>query len=394
MKNVLLAILTTGILVSCNTVKKTTATVNSGNYDRAIEISLDKLRKNPEKKSKQEYILLLEEAFSKAQERDESRISFLKKENTATGLEELYETYVAMQRRQDRIRPILPLRVYNTGRQAIFDFKNYDSAIISTKNDLATYLYENASSGLTTARSKEDYRNVYNDLNYLNDLKPSYRDIKNLMETAHFNGTDYVDVRLNNDSQIALPARLEEELLDFSTYGLNDFWTVYHSTPVNTISYDYAMDVAFTEINISPERIKEREVQKERQVKDGTKFLKDKNGNFIYDDEGEKIEVDNMITVRCDYYEFSQNKAVNVVGRVRYSDARTNQVIESFPLASEFIFDHRYATYNGDKRALEDDLFDLTRNRRVAFPTNEQMIYDAGTDLKNRIKDIIVRNDF
>jgi hypothetical protein len=32
--------------------------------------------------------------------------------------------------------------------------------------------------------------------------------------------------------------------------------------------------------------------------------------------------------------------------------------------------------------------------RAVKFPTNEQMVYDAGADLKQNLKDIIRRNKF
>ena len=393
MKNLFLAILTTVFVVSCNSVKKTAATLNSGNYDDAIAITLKKLQRNPDKKNKQDFVLLLEDAFAKASARDTDRIAFLVKENQQTNLEEIYETYVALQRRQDRIRPILPLQVIDENRTARFDFVNYDNKLISSKEKLVESLYSSSLEAIATATLKEDYRNIYDDLAYLNNLKPGYKDIKNMMESVHLKGTDFVAVTLFNDSNIALPIRLENELLDFSTYGLNDFWTVYHSNTLTSAKYDYNMEVAFTEINISPERIKEREVQREKLIKDGTIVLKDEEGNVVYDEDGEKVLVDNMITVRCTYFEFIQNKAVNVVGRVRYSDGNTNQVLQSLPLASEFIFDHRYATYRGDRRALEEELYERTRNRAIPFPTNEQMVYDAGEDIKNRIKDIILRNN-
>jgi hypothetical protein len=37
---------------------------------------------------------------------------------------------------------------------------------------------------------------------------------------------------------------------------------------------------------------------------------------------------------------------------------------------------------------------DLIRFRVVPFPTNEQMIYDSGQDLKEKLKFIISRNKF
>ncbi len=394
MKRFLLILFATTFVYSCTTVKNTTARVNSGNYDDAIRISLNKLKKNPDKKGKQEYVLLLEDAFAKAKQRDTDKLNFLIKENQQSNLEQIYRTYLALEQRQKRIRPILPLRVLEENRNASFQFENYDDELINVKDNLAQSLYNQSKEDILNATTKASYRSIHDDLKYLNELKPRYKETEQMMREVHEKGTDFIHVILTNDSQIALPNRLEDELTDFSTYDLDDFWTVYHSNSQLDVKYDYEIQITFTEINVSPESVRERELQKEKIVKDGTKFLKDDEGNFVYGEDGEKIEVDNMITVRSTYHEFNQSKAVNVVGRVRYLNLNTNQVIDTYPLASEFVFDHRYATFTGDRRALEEDLYGYTRNRFVPFPTNEQMIYDAGEDLKNRIKEIIVTNKF
>jgi len=51
------------------------------------------------------------------------------------------------------------------------------------------------------------------------------------------------------------------------------------------------MDVSLREINISPERFRERELQKEKSIKDGTEYLTDEDGDYVLDEDGEKIEV-------------------------------------------------------------------------------------------------------
>ena len=72
----------------------------------------------------------------------------------------------------------------------------------------------------------------------------------------------------------------------------------------------------------------------------------------------------------------------------------TKQQLNSYPLTSEFVFEHVYANYDGDKRALENDLVSLLNLAAVPFPSNEQMVYDAGEDLKNRIKGVITSHRF
>jgi hypothetical protein len=147
-------------------------------------------------------------------------------------------------------------------------------------------------------------------------------------------------------------------------------------------------------INISPEQIREKQLVKERQVKDGWKYLLDKNGDQVIDDKGNKVKVDNMVNVRCEVFQFTQFKSAAVIGQVRYTNMNSNQVLNTFPIKSEFVFQHNYATYNGDKRALKKSLLDMIVLRSIKFPSNEQMVYDAGTDLKIRLKEIVRRQRF
>ena len=380
-------------LTSCSSVKKSTTSLLNGNYDDAIYTSIDKLRKNPNKKKRQSHILLLEEAFAKATIRDLDRIKFLAKEGNPNGLDEIYRIYQDLNKRQQRLKPLLPLRLTEPSREAIFDIKNYDDELISYKAQLTDHLYTQATSNLETANSKQEYRNIYKNLERVQSLTPNYKGVATLLEETHFKGTDFIEVALYNDSNVIIPRTLQEDLLDFSTYGLNDFWKVYHSTPQEGIVYDYVMDVSLREINISPERIKERELIKEKSIKDGTEYLKDEKGDYKLDEDGNKIEVDRFIDVTCQYFESLQSKAVNIIGQVRYNSKETGQLLKSFPLASEFVFEHYYATYDGDRRALEDDLLRYTRNRAIPFPTNEQMVYDVGEDLKQRLKNIIINSN-
>jgi hypothetical protein len=149
------------------------------------------------------------------------------------------------------------------------------------------------------------------------------------------------------------------------------------------------MLVNLRQINISPEQVKERQIIKEKQIADGKKNLLDTNGNVVKDSLGKAIQVDNMKTVRCEYYEFKQFKSVQVTGNVEYINLNTKQLEDAFPVTSEYIFEHVYATYRGDKRALENDLLPFLDRRSVPFPTEEQMIYDTGEDLKAQLKGII-----
>lgn len=386
MKKLLLSTIALVLLIACSTSRQIEKAVSVGNYDLAISDAIGKLRVNKDKKGKADIILMLEEAYYKATERDLSNIDFLKKDQNPENYIRIYDAYVNLDNRQERIKPLLPL--YVNGREVNLKFNNYNNQIISYKNSASEQIY-NTATALLNSKNKLDYRLAYNDLRDIENINSNYKDVRQLMEVAHQKGTDFVLVDMVNDSGKIIPARLENDLLNFSSYGLNNFWVVYHGTPEDKVNYDYNMRVNLRGINISPEQIKERQIIKEKLIADGKTILLDDAGNTVKDSLGNNIEIDRMKTVRCEYYEFKQFKATQVTGNVEYVNLNTKQLVDAFPVTSEFVFEHIYATSRGDRRALETSLIPFLNLRAVPFPNEEQMIYDTGEDLKLQLKNII-----
>jgi hypothetical protein len=380
------------ILTACG-VKQTQNLLSSGNYDEAINNSISNLRSNKDKKGNQDYVYLLEEAFAKAKERDLNAINLWEKEKNPANFEKIYNTYLQLNNRQEKIKPLLPLKLLKEGRNAIFPFDNYNDQIVASKNNLSGYLYANAKT-LLSSSDKMNFRKAYDDLAYLNEINPNYKNVLNLMEDARFKGTDYVLVNAKNETDKIIPARLQNDLLDFNTYGLNNKWTVFHGDKQKGITYDYGMIIRFQNILVSPEQIKEKEFIKEKQIKDGQKRLLDANGKEVIDNTGKVVMVDNMIKVTARIFESRQYKSSQIQAKIDYVDFRSNQLIQSFPLVSEFVFENIYATCKGDKRASDDNYYSYFDKRAVPFPSNEQMIFDTGENLKTKLKELINRNTF
>ena len=394
MKKLLLLAIITILISSCSSVKKTQEAINYGNYDEAIEIATKHLRSNKTKKSNQSYVLMLEEAFEKATIKDLERIKFLNKEGNSSNLELIYNMYNTLNNRQEHIKPLLPLPIIDKQQNASFKFYDYTNDILTAKDNLSEYLYNNAKESLISSVHKNDFRNTFNDLKYLNDINPAYKNTLNLLEEAHFKGTDFVFVYVQNKTNMVIPMRLEDDLLNFDTYNLDDFWTVYHSNKQREKKYDFQLELNFREINISPEKVREKIIVEEKQVKDGWEYLTDEGGNEVKDSLGNIIKVDKFKTIKSSVKKFTQFKSVQVVGQVKYFDLKTNQLIEAFPIASEFIFEHHYATYSGNRNAINKENLGFLSYKYVPFPSNEQMIYDSGEDLKKKIKGILTRNRF
>ncbi|MEC5166686.1 hypothetical protein RCH18_002434 [Flavobacterium sp. PL11] len=392
MKKVLLLICLVLCVFACG-VKQTQNLLSSGNYDQAINSARSYLQTNKNKKAKQDYVYLLEEAFAKAKEQDLNSIKMLNKEANPSQLEKIYTTYLQLNQRQENIKPLLPLKLIKEGRNAIFPFDNYTDEIIDSKNTLSAYLHANAKKLLSTS-DKMNYRTAYDDLEYLNKINPNYKNVVQLLEDAKVRGADYVSVYTKNETNMIIPVRLQNDLLDFSTLGLNDKWTVYHNAEQKGIYYDYGLIINFRQIYISPEQIKEKEFSKERIIKDGTKKLIDANGKEVLDDKGKVVLVDNLRKVNATIYEFRQFKSCQITAKIDYINLKSKQILKTFPITSEYVFENIHATYKGDRRASDDNYYLYFDKKSVIFPSSEQMIYDTGEDLKSKIKNIITNNRF
>lgn len=386
MKKLLLLTVISVFVIACSTRKQVEKAVNTGNYDQAINTALKKLRTNKDKKRNYDYVIMLQDAYYKVVDRDLGTIAHLKKDNNPETYVRVYELYADLDSRQQAIKPILPLQI--DGKNVPFKFNNYSDDILKSRDKASDYLYEKGLA-LLESDDKLSIREAYKTLDYLQRINPNYENTGELLTEAHQRGMDYILVSINNETEQIIPNRLEDDLLSLDTYGLNKFWSTYHVNKLDNLNYDYAMQLNLKRINISPEQIKEREFVREKEIVDGWKYALDDAGNVAKDTLGNDIKVDKIVRVTCRYLETIQTKSSQVIGDVIYKDLRSSQVLDRFPINSEFVFEYVYATSRGDRRALHKDDIGFLEHQRVPFPNNEQMVYDTGEDLKLQLKNII-----
>ncbi|MEZ4858236.1 MAG: hypothetical protein R2781_05440 [Flavobacteriaceae bacterium] len=375
------------LLNSCNSVKRNQKFLAHGDYDQVIDLAVKKLSKDPRGKNSDAHIAFLTEAFARVVEEDKRRIQFLQQENLPSNTREIYYLYCDLGKRQEVIRPLTSLVNLN------LNFENYNDEIIASKKNFTDYLYVEGNNYLSR-NTVLDAREAYAYFSDLKNIQANYLGLEDKLNEAHFKGTDYVFVKLNNHSGQIIPFRLEQELLDFNTYGLDDFWTEYHNRRENGIRYSFGIDLNFKDILISPERISEKEYQRKKTIKDGWEYLLDRNGNVVKDSLGNDIKVDKFITVTASVTYTEQTKAIQVGGDVVYLELDRNRIINRHPLGTEFIFENVFARYRGDERALTEEDLDFIRNDFFPFPSNQQMVLDAGTEIKARLKEILRNNHF
>jgi hypothetical protein len=386
MKKILLFTILLSVLISCGGRKQIEKALYSGNYDHAITNALKKLKSNKDKKRKREFIVMLEEAYHKAVERDLNTINKYKEDGNPEYYKSIYEIYINLDARQEAIKPVLPLKVGN--RNVSFVFNNYSDDIIDYRYKVSDYLADKGLD-LLDSGTKVNAREAYKIFNYIESINPNFEDVRELMIEAHETGTDYVLVSIENKTHHVVPVLLEEDLLNFDTYGLNKFWTVYSSNTDPKLIYDYAMKLQLKQINISPERITERRFVREKEIVDGWEYELDNNGNVAKDSLGKDIKIDKIVLVKARFLESLQIKSTQIIADVIYTNSKSNELLDTFTIDSEFVFENLFASFRGDKRALTAEDREILNDRRIPFPTNEQMVYDTGEDLKLKLKDII-----
>lgn len=388
MKKLYFFVLLGFVITSCNSTKKVEKAMLSGNYNKAIDLAVNQIQKGKDNKKTNDQKLILQQAFEKYQDEKIKEIKFLQKDSTSEKEKEIYKNYLELYRIQKSIKPLIPL--YSDGKKLKFKFKDISSELIIAKKNYAEYLY---SLGLSYMDKNDiqSYRDAYNIFGKLDQIAPNYKDSNELIDEASYLGKDYVFVKAYNNTEVSLPKKLESDILDFNTYGLNDQWTVYHANKKDGNPYQFQINLMFESIIFSPERIIEQEKNIERNI-EITEVQTDRSGQVKTDSLGNELTTNIRINVSGMLTTISQNKTVSIAAQVDYIDLKTQQKINDYKLDSQFVFENVFASFDGDSRALNDQQKLLLNNRAVPFPSNEQMLFDASEDVKLKLKSILTRH--
>ncbi len=362
--------------------------MQSGNYDSAIQVSLRKLK--GKKKSEKE-MLVLEEAYKKANDRDKEKVSYLNKEGNPENWNTIFNTYSGMKNRQDQIKPILPLYITSQNRNANFEIKNYDDEIIQAKKNAAEYKYAHALS-LLDKKDKTSARDAYNELLAVKNFYANYKDVDAKINLARNMGTSYVLFKMQNNTGTPLPPNFEDELTKISLTELDADWIRYHTHRTNGISYDYNIIVNMKNISVSPEAVKEIQYTESKTVPDGYQYVLDAHGNVKKDSLGNDIKIPKTKVISCNVEETYQNKKATIAGTLDYMNNGNKQLIKTDPIAADNFFEYRSAVAYGDVNALKPETKEKIGRRPVPFPPSFDMILQAGQTLKGMVKTIILNN--
>lgn len=368
---------------------------NSGDNETAIGVAVSRLKNNP---NNWREALILEKAYNEAFDKDISRINFLKKEGNPDCWMEVYDLYSAINKRQNLVKPLLPIFIKKEYRNATIKTIDVDVELIESKRKAADYLYNHALK-LMEQNTKNDYRKAYQEFDELKAYFSNYKDANNLQQTCYNKGQIFVSIAYKNNSNLLMPKDFEKAVLDINASQFNSQWVKYTiENPSENLSEDYQIIIHLKDINIGPEQVKEREYVEEKTIEDGWYYALDSKGNVKKDSLGNDIKLKKIIQVKCVIRESAQNKQGFVAGSIDFyklnSSIKSNNYlqIQSMPYNEGLIFTNIFATAQGDQRALTDESRRKIGGRPLPFPTNIQMVMDATNLLKGRLSESIRTN--
>jgi tetratricopeptide (TPR) repeat protein len=367
------------ILTGCNSSEKL---LQKGEYDRAIEKAVKKLRKDP---GNDKELYVLKEAYTKANTFDLEQISFLEKEGRSENYVRIYQLYGRLDRRQDRIKT-LPSRLMNE-----FKIVNYDDQLIASKEQAAETAYQQGLDYMDLG-GKENARRAFYEFENVQSLYPNYKNVNDLQREAAYLGTNQVLFVVENNSEVMLPDRFESELRKISLGDLNNRWIQYSVYENEDVEYDYFVALNINRISMSPEGLEREKYSETTEIQDGTRYVLDDRGNVMKDSLGNDIKVPNMVNVTAEIQTQRQFKEAMVGGSLDYVDLRTEQLVRSENISVTAVFEHISGSFTGDERALSQDSKDIIERNSVPFPNDEFMLMDAAALLKEKAKDIMYRN--
>ena len=372
------------ISFGCSPIKKINNNVVSGEFDKAINKTISELKKIKNKKKKIQYELILKDIYNRAVVNSKDKISRFKKDGNPEFFDDIYFEYDKLIKRQNKLKNLSSERLN-------FNFENYDSELINFRYKTSDYFLKISNSFISN-NNKFDYRKAYNYLTVIESINPNYLDTRSLIKLCLVKGKDYILLNVLNESRSVLFEDLEKDILNIKGYDLNSTWKSFFTKNDSFEgTYDFYIDLAFKSFIISPERLVQKEGFSEKNIVDGLTYKLDDEGNVMKDSLGNDIKIDKLIKISVKSIESIQSKSAKVLAEIRFIDKKKN-IIEKFPLESEFWFRNRFLEYDGDKRVLTKEQIKLSKNRFMPFPPDEVLIFNNSENIKRKMKRIIYKS--
>ncbi len=375
---ILLLVIAFPLLLNAQSPKKL---INKGEYDKAIEVCVDKLADG--KGNKDDLYASLKHAYETANENDLNTLLELK----ATGSPAIwFDVFVAYAKLQNRY--MLLSRISEQLRRDMVNIRpvDYSEDMEAARNNAVAYLYAHSISLLKTNK-KADAGQAYAELLIITKLRSEYMDVEKLLRQSIGSSATLARLEINNLSNATLPPDFIAEMENFALTNMEKQYLDYVVKAEPGQHYSLILAVDITTVNVTPGTVNEKEYTASH-----------KNpGSFAdsYEDKS-KLEEDKKHPDfnKCKIKEIYQIKTAVIKCKLKYIDQQSGKVLFIVPVTARSVFENKTATATGDMFACPPEIQDILDKPKKKFPQNAEMIYRAGKELKSLLKGIIWDEDF
>lgn len=375
-----------------------------GDYDQAVYTCTQALRINPDyDKAK----VLIQDAFTAARADHEGRVGDLKSSSEKFNWDLIVDHYEKLIDLNENMRTLPRIMDKDSKQQIVFDLKDYGSALAEAREAAAEDHYdlglrlsldENADGQKHAAKEfkaaesfvpgYKDAESRYSDCRraaikrvavFLFENKTGERRYDTLCETI----TDNIISNVMHDQSVMEFLEIVSreqlgEIIDEQKLGVTG--VIDQETAVELGKVLGVQEIAVgqvTQVIHRPERV-DRKTERE------TRRAVVRTETYV-DGKGKKRERDVYGDVHADVTYYTKTAGASVSGSYKIIEVKTARIKSSESITGTYEFEHAYARYSGDKRALSGDALVLISENEGIVPTREEMIVLAGQDLSDSL---------
>jgi hypothetical protein len=361
--------------------------IESGNYDQALRYGVDKLRGEKNKKTK--YVKGLEKAYIKLNKRDLDNIAHLRLKDNKNSLNRVVDIYQKMEDRQNYVYPLLPL-ISEDGYPATFKIRDFATLINISMKAASEKHYQYALNYLSSAKNLGDKiaaRKAHSEFSEATYYFDNYKDSYNLKREAYELGQTYILIEPYVNGSNAAFHLTGEIISQIQLSNLNTTWKKYYTEDTGQ-NIDYVATIEVTEITPGKERERFNSFTNTKEVSNGKKAIKSKNGVLVRDTLGNIIYKEKKIIVSANVEELLREKIAQMTGKIVIMDANNNRHINTIPLNVTYLFEDYSCRFRGDKRALTNEYKNRIKENCAPFPSD----YDMTTNLAIEYLEVAQKN--
>jgi hypothetical protein len=353
------------VLTNCTGKRK----LQKGNYEQALERSINKLRKSPgnEKAAK-----TLDQAYNLNVKNRMEDVMSLKNSSDLFKWEKIIVHYERLNYLYDEInRCPACLKV-------IPDPNRYTTVLDEAKSNAAAVRYDLGIEQLkqkTLVSAQNAYRHFLQAKNYI----VNYKDVDKQMQLAKDAGTlrvvmEHIPMhsRTMQISNEFFESKIQEYLLNMN-YEFVRFYTPEEAQTYNIKPHQY-IQCRFDDFMVGQVTIHEKE---QDIIKDSvilkTETLPNKEKKNTYG------------TVKVTLHTFTKTLTSSGLLDMRIVDANSGAMISQNKLPGTFVWETRWGWFNGDERALNDDQKSYVKQREVYPPAPQQLFIEFTKPIYNQV---------